>query len=302
MAGAMDAIAVPHQNVAGIEGWSNCKITSGVLEFFSESALFDLDHHLYRSLSNILFPVLYERFYAFVQCEYCSIDPLYYQTSDSELHDGAYSAFLDELRMLGLKEIFIEFPVLARQIVLVVDSWVKNTALLISRFSKDHEALKEIPAFRALSGRLTVQKIEYSISDPHNGGQSAAVLSLSCDKSIVYKPRNHGVDAFWRDLLYWCEAKGVKLLPQMPWFVARDNYGWDEFIRYDSADSSEKESVFFERAGALLALLFITKSTDFHLENIIVSNNFPVPVDLEGIAHPLPAVTGGAPSSQGSVS
>ena len=87
--------------------------------------------------------------------------------------------------------------------------------------------------------------------------------------------------------------KPVQVLP-------RDGYGWAEFIDADKSPGEttgeRNQAPFYRRAGGLLALLHMLRATDFHHENVISSNGYPVPVDLESLLHPdIAKLAGGDP-------
>ena len=65
--------------------------------------------------------------------------------------------------------------------------------------------------------------------------------------------------------------------------IARDGYGWTEFIDHTAGTDREGCSRFFRRAGAWLALFHGFAATDMHQENMIAAGDHPVPIDLEMI-------------------
>jgi type 2 lantibiotic biosynthesis protein LanM len=65
--------------------------------------------------------------------------------------------------------------------------------------------------------------------------------------------------------------------------IARDGYGWTEFIDHAGCVDDEGQKRFFARAGAWLALFYCFAGADMHQENIIATGEHPVPIDLEMI-------------------
>ena len=65
--------------------------------------------------------------------------------------------------------------------------------------------------------------------------------------------------------------------------IARDGYGWTEFIDHTGCADEEGCRRFFRRAGAWLALFHCFAATDMHQENMIAAGDHPVPIDLEMI-------------------
>ena len=52
------------------------------------------------------------------------------------------------------------------------------------------------------------------------------------------------------------------------------DYTWQEFVLYDADLTFAEAQRYYYRAGVLLSLFFILKSTDMHHENIIVSGEY----------------------------
>ena len=63
--------------------------------------------------------------------------------------------------------------------------------------------------------------------------------------------------------------------------LARDGYGWTEFVEHTGCRGSHEFASFFRRAGAWLALMHCFVVADMHQENVIAVGDQPVPVDLE---------------------
>jgi len=65
--------------------------------------------------------------------------------------------------------------------------------------------------------------------------------------------------------------------------VARDGYGWTEFVDHTGCADREAFNLFFRRAGAWLALFHCFAASDMHQENMIACGDHPMPIDLEMI-------------------
>ncbi|MFN3350498.1 type 2 lanthipeptide synthetase LanM family protein, partial [Pseudorhodoplanes sp.] len=82
--------------------------------------------------------------------------------------------------------------------------------------------------------------------------------------------------------------------------IARDGYGWTEFVAHTPCENADGIALYFRRAGAWLALFHCFAATDMHQENVIAAGGHPVPIDLETILQTPPAApdaednTGGA--------
>ena len=65
--------------------------------------------------------------------------------------------------------------------------------------------------------------------------------------------------------------------------IARERYGWTEFVDHTAGTDREGCNRFFRRAGAWLALFHCFAATDMHQENMIAAGDHLVPIDLEMI-------------------
>jgi lantibiotic modifying enzyme len=70
--------------------------------------------------------------------------------------------------------------------------------------------------------------------------------------------------------------------------IARPDYGWVAYVQHRPCPDLPAARRYYQRAGAVLALLTALEASDFHYENVIASGEHPVPVDLEGLLHPRP--------------
>lgn len=175
-------------------------------------------------------------------------------------------------------------PVLARIIATIVLNWMDAAAEMAGRLAHDRGALAV--AYAAGHDLGAVRSIDAGLSDPHRGGRAVAVLGFGYGLKLVYKPKDLRIDAAWADFLRWLTEAGAPASTRAPLVLARDGYGWAEFIGSADADGDCDGAEFYRRAGALLALLNLLQAADFHHENVIAANDCPVPVDLETLLHP----------------
>lgn len=161
-------------------------------------------------------------------------------------------------------------PVLSRLLGQAVEDWGRNTRELLLRLREDLE-----PPRRVL-------RVEAGLSDLHDGGRSVHALTFEGGDRIVYKPRGLGPERVFNDLLAWCGARGLPLVPLGHRVLDRGSHGWAEFVAPEPCTDAEAARRFHVRAGTLLALLHAFGSRDVHFENLIARGDHPVLVDLEG--------------------
>ena len=100
---------------------------------------------------------------------------------------------------------------------------------------------------------------------------------------VVYKPKDLRLDAAWHALVERLNRAKPPVELKAVHAIARDGYGWTEFIDHAGCADQEGCKRFFRRAGAWLALFHCFAATDMHQENMIASGDHPVPIDLEMI-------------------
>lgn len=97
---------------------------------------------------------------------------------------------------------------------------------------------------------------------------------------LIYKPTDLGPDHLFTEFVeklklpYPYNIKTMKTLP-------RNDYGWIEFISYQSCSEYKELQNFFRRAGVLLAITDALNYTDGHYDNLIANGEFPILLDGE---------------------
>jgi len=204
--------------------------------------------------------------------------------SPSPLSTRILNQYIESVFSGRLLEILKEYPVLARIIGTVVLQWQKNTVDFFARLSQDEDELS-----RMCGARLEPKQIEIKtgISDRHKGGQRCVSLRFSNGKRCIYKPRSLQPEIFFSQCIkrFWS--------PDLPSpaslkFLNRESYGWEEYVEEQDCTEAREAEDYYRRGGALLFFAYLLGGTDFHCENLIAHKDYPVLIDLEGIAAHLP--------------
>lgn len=182
------------------------------------------------------------------------------------------------------------YPVLARQLFTVVRAWLDHASELAARLAADLPAL--LTAFSPGTDPGTVTDVVDGLGDPHRGGRTVAMVRFSAGLTVMYKPRSVALDVHFGQLLDWLNEH---LDPDRRLRVAaaldRGDYGWTEYVEAAPRTDQQQRRRLFRRHGALLAVLYLVQATDFHLGNLVIAGEYPVPVDLETLFQPeLPAL------------
>lgn len=252
----------------------------------SETALVSLKRALLLRLALIWFSTLSLEFSVFrvkgQRLPWTSSLELLSEEGSTEL----YEAFAREIARAGLKSLFLEYSVLARRTMQVLDFWVDASREFLERLADDREVIESVFNEDDLG---LVQDLRGSLSDPHDGGRTVIGLSFESGLQLVYKPKSLGVEKAYFDLLAWLNAHDAPLPLRVLEVIDRHGYGWVESCAPSSCVDSQQIARFYRRSGMLLCLVYALCGTDFHSDNLIASGEQPVLVDLETLLTPGPA-------------
>jgi type 2 lantibiotic biosynthesis protein LanM len=233
----------------------------------AEPAWACLSYGLLRDLSALAAPALYERF------------------ARARRADGvSYRDFVADTQSGGFRRLFEDKPVLLRLLAMLVRQWLDTSHELVVRLAADLPTLRRDLLHADATSRVTA--IERDLSDPHNGGRSVHILRFGDGARIVYKPKDLRLDVAWHALIERLNRADPPLALKAVRSIARDGYGWSEFIDHAPCADDAGFALFFRRAGAWLALFHVFVATDLHQENMIACGDHPVPIDLETILQP----------------
>ncbi len=230
----------------------------------TESARAGLRHALLNQLSELAGPAIYERF------------------SAARKADGTrYAQFVAAMKAGGVLRLFEDKPVLLRLMAAIARQWIETSREFVLRLDADLAAIRREILHSGTASR--VAKIEGDLSDPHNNGRSVRIVSFEDGTRIVYKPKDLRLDIAWHGLIERLNRAGAPIDLKAVRTIARDGYGWTEFIEHTGCADQAGCERFFRRAGAWLALFHCFAASDMHQENIIAAGDHPVPIDLETI-------------------
>jgi type 2 lantibiotic biosynthesis protein LanM len=244
---------------------------------FAESARVSLRRMLLNGLTDLCAALLYERFARARAGETASGALL----PDRDSGTSRYQHFVAEMKAGGFRSLFEEKPVLLRLIATLTRQWIDSSREFASRLDVDLDTLRR--DFLQTGTHARVARIDGDLSDRHNGGRSVLIVTFEDGARIVYKPKDLRLDVAWHDLIARLNGSAPPLELRAVRAIARENYGWTEFIDHTACADPTGPERFFRRAGAWLALFHCFVATDMHQENIIAAGDHPVPIDLETI-------------------
>ncbi|MBA8927970.1 type 2 lantibiotic biosynthesis protein LanM [Kutzneria viridogrisea] len=184
------------------------------------------------------------------------------------------------------------YPEMARLVQVARQNWLAAVVELVERVHEHRAAVAELAGCRAVAlGPLT--GAQFGISDPHDGGRTAAILSFS-DRKVVYKPRSIDGEIGWTAAVTDIVGASLGLPVRQLRTAGFTGYGFMEYLAPAPCATAEAVHRCYLRYGALLALAHALGSCDLHHENVIVSGEHPVVIDAEPLLRARLAV-----SSQG---
>jgi type 2 lantibiotic biosynthesis protein LanM len=254
------------------EGRLWASIDGRAVENINESARSCLRHALLKQLSELCAPAIYERFVSANKAE---------PQPDQEAGTWRYDRFVAEMKSGGFRRLFADKPVLLRVMATITRQWIDRSRELVLRLDADLATVRQDLLNSGTHSRIA--GIEDDLSDPHNGGRSVQIITFEDGGRLVYKPKDLRIDAKWHALVERLNAADPPLKLKAVRALARDGYGWTEFVEHAGCADREGCKRFFRRAGAWLALFHCFAAVDMHQENMIAAGDHPVPIDLEMI-------------------
>jgi type 2 lantibiotic biosynthesis protein LanM len=254
--------------------WSGLEARVG--DNLNEAARASLRLALLRELSSLGTAALYERF-----AKARNASPPQHDAASPSPRNGTalYDRFVADMQAGGWRRLFEDKPVLLRLFATVTRQWIDASREMVLRLDADLAAIRRDILHSGNAGR--VAGFEGNLSDPHNNGRSVRIISFEDGARVVYKPKDLRLDAAWHALVERLNAAQAPIELKAVRAIAKDSYGWTEFIDHAACADAAGFARFFQRAGGWLALFHCFAATDMHQENMIACGDHPVPIDLE---------------------
>lgn len=184
----------------------------------------------------------------------------------------------------NLLSLYNTYPVLVDLIKKRTDDFFNYIEEILTAWKQDYELVNKYFGINAKE----IVSIKMGLGDLH-AGKSVAKVNFTDDICLVYKPRNAQVEIKFNELIDLINANRTDNMLDLRYahVYGKDQYSWVEHIKYKKASSKNEIERYYIRSGQLLALLHIMDAVDFHYENIIAEGEYPIPIDLETIMHPL---------------
>jgi len=196
----------------------------------------------------------------------------------------SYDDFVRTMLAGGLGELFTDLPVLARQMTRLVETWVDSSTEMLQRLEADQAAIASMFG-DADPGPLA--SVSAGLSDRHHDGRRVAVLTFASGRRLVYKPRDVSLERGFHECLAWLRARGLGEAPRPLVMLARDGYGWAEYVEAAPLETPAAVGAYYRRAGVLLAVAHVLRARDLHNENVVAAPDGPILIDVEALLQPV---------------
>lgn len=183
----------------------------------------------------------------------------------------------------SLQKFFDEYPQLGTLVRTLLLFWEEQVVEFLLRLEEDLPLLANY--FNEGNPLGLVRELNVDLGDPHFGGRSVYCVTFENGLSLFYKPKDLKVIASYNAFL--AELNQLGLTPGLKSYqvLVRNGYGWEEKIEHAPCHSQEEVSLFYQRTGMLLCVMYLLQGNDVHQGNFIASGEHPVLIDLETLFH-----------------
>jgi type 2 lantibiotic biosynthesis protein LanM len=221
---------------------------------------------------------LYQTFTNWRLARQSSFSRLLIQTQDVQSRE-LYFQFIQELLQGKLVDLFLEFAAMARQLAVMTELWIESQLEFLQHLSADWPEITKTFASSDTLGQVT--GIKTLLSDPHRGRRSVIALEIEPNLSLIYKPKDMGIEKEYNQLLTWLNEQGCPLPQRNLQVLNCGNHGWVEYVEPLPCEDKAQLQRHYQRAGMLLCLTYVLDAIDCHHENVIACGEHPLLIDAE---------------------
>lgn len=183
----------------------------------------------------------------------------------------------------NLEKLYQRYPVLYQLLLEQTKDYFQFIRQILTDWIHDKSMIEDQFGIK----NLLLKDIEIGLGDKH-AGKSAAKIYLSDGKKLIYKPKNMNAEVGFCKIINLVNKNAPNILPLKCADVCNmGEHSWIEYIAYRKCSHLDEIKRYYVRCGEWLALLYSVNAVDIHYENIIAYGEYPIPIDLETIMHPL---------------
>lgn len=192
-----------------------------------------------------------------------------------------FLSYLNRLIKNDFGLLFKQYPVLKR-LICEEQAKIKNLLLSIISSYVNDQGLLELKLKKCLRN-VSIIDIDFGIADMHNN-KCTAIVTLSNDEKTIFKPTSALVSEAYCKLLDWDNQNSLQ--SGKYWTLNRGAYHWQEYVEYKECLTYNDIDNYYNKAGAILFVVYLLNGNDYHYENIIASEANPILIDHETIIQP----------------
>jgi type 2 lantibiotic biosynthesis protein LanM len=181
----------------------------------------------------------------------------------------------------NINKLFITYPILARLFSQEIIRYENFIDLFFKRFTNDKDELSLL--FEKKISIFDIQAIDTELSDIHNKGETAILVSLKDNLKLIYKPRSVINEYNFNEFMKYLNERVSTPITKSLKIINKKEYGWVEFISWKPNNSIQIIKKFYFNMGRHMAIFYLLNVTDMHYENMIAHKEFPVFIDYETI-------------------
>jgi len=194
--------------------------------------------------------------------------------------DFSFDEYFKKLEESNWQDIREQFPVMDESFMF----HKKNIENLFYDITNSFYADKIFLQEKSIIQDQYLEDINIGEGDQHNG-KSTAILLLSENQKLIFKPTDAGISESYFMLLDWV-GQHLDMGNSIYQIHNKKNYHWQEFVSEQHCNTSKDLQTYYKRAGYLLGILYLINATDYHAENLIAHGDTPVLIDHETVILP----------------
>jgi len=214
-------------------------------------------------------------------CEFAAF-PTFEMFAESRSSGEQLDEFVGRVRKSGYLALFEKFPILGRHLSRLVSTWIDGTSLFLQRLKQDIVEIRQL--VRSEHGLL--MQTESGISDRHDNGRQVILMTFEDGSRALYKPKNVSISQVLGSVEHWLTEHGVQPGWRFARVMAKERYGWEEYIEQAPCSSVEEVRSYYRSGGELLCLAYLLNAYDLWRDNLVAAGSNPVPIDTECFFHP----------------
>lgn len=186
----------------------------------------------------------------------------------------------------NLEVFFVKYPELSKLLSLRVSQILQRFDRMFMNIIQHKEVIQR--KFLQKQEQLSITALSMSNSDSHNGGKVVLFFEINQHVQLVYKEKNLQIVEKYNCFIMKLKKKNDRIDLLGLEGIYEETFAIERMIAYQSCENQEELTNYFDRFGQLVAVMYLLNGKDLHFENIIISQGYPVPIDLESLISPLP--------------